>query len=204
MYWIIASFIMFAVFCIWSRIEVSIKMKQEDDTEKKFWKRELEANSVRRKPIDHLDYIKVPDNLPVDLLKDNDDVQAIIATINNLKDDKILNLTGYTNTDLKLEYGAPNITELSKYDQSYTLLVTSLQKWADILIDNGYQKEAIDIMEYLVSTKADIGKTYRLLAKFYKAQNMNEKFTNLIAVASSLKSLNGPNIVTWLKDYQSQ
>lgn len=204
MYWIIASFIMFAVFCIWSRIEVSIKMKQEDDTEKKFWKRELEANSVRRKPIDHLDYIKVPDNLPVDLLKDNDDVSSIIATINNLKDEKILNLTGYTNTDLKLEYGAPNITELSKYDQSYTLLVTSLQKWADILIDNNFEDEAINIMEYLVLTKADIGKTYRLLAKYYKTQNMNDKYANLIDVASSLKSLNGPNITSWLKEYQSQ
>lgn len=204
MYWIIASFIMFAVFCVWSRIEVSIKMKQENEREKNFWKRELDANSVRRKPIDHLDYIRIPDNLPVNLLNDNDDIKDIIDTVNRLKTEKILNLTGYTNTDLKLEYGAPNITELSKYDQSYTLLVTTLQKWADILLDNGYSTEAISIMEYLVSTKADIGRTYRLLAKHYKENGLMSEYDNLIAVAKELKSLNSNSITEWLKEFKDK
>ena len=37
-----------------------------------------------------------------------------------------MHLTGYTNTDLKLEYGAPNIKLLSAYDQRYTTLARTL------------------------------------------------------------------------------
>ena len=35
--------------------------------------------------------------------------------------------------DLKLEYGTANINDLSQYDQNYTLLVRTLQKWAEAL-----------------------------------------------------------------------
>ena len=203
MSWKAIFLLIFAVFCGWSYIECKIRARKEDEAEAAFWERENAANSVRRKPIDHLDYIKLPDNLPVDLLKDNIEMPGILSIIDNLKNSKILNLTGYTNTDLKLEYGAPNITELSKYDQNYTTLVTTFQKWADILLDTGYESEAISLMEFLVSTKADIGKTYRLLAKHYLTNGMNDKYDELLKSAGELKSLNTQYILKSIKELKN-
>ena len=102
MYWKIASLAIFAVFCGWTYIEVRIRASKEQKMEESFWERENEANNVRRKPIDHLDYIKVPENLPTHLLSDNIELPGILSTIEFLRKEKILNLTGYTNTELKL------------------------------------------------------------------------------------------------------
>lgn len=194
----------FAVFCLWTMVESKLSQRREERKEDAFWERENKANSVRRKPIDALDYIHIPDNLPTELLKDNIEIPEILATISRLRDKKILNLTGYTNTDLKLKYGAPNITELSAYDQNYTALVTTLQKWADLLTDSGYEKEAIDIMEFMVSTSVDIGKTYRLLAKFYLKNSQEEKYNNLLETARNLKSLNGPYILRSIEELKNE
>ena len=61
--------------------------------------------------------------------------------LRSLSTQKIVNLTGYTNTDLKLSYGTANITCLTEYDQNYTLLVSTLQKWAEVLYRGGAKKE---------------------------------------------------------------
>ncbi|MCR5310642.1 MAG: hypothetical protein K6E32_04405 [Lachnospiraceae bacterium] len=200
MYWKIATLLILFIFFLWCFVEVKIRTKKDDDIEEAFWERERKANMVRRKPIDHLDYIKVPSDLPVDLLPDNPEIPGIIETVERISGDKVLNLTGYTNTDLKLMYGAPNITELSLYDQNYTALVTTMQKWADILLDNDHEEEAVKIMEFLISTKADIGRTYRLLGKYYLAHGRNDAFDELKKTASELKSLNGPHILKSLEE----
>ena len=182
--------IIFAVFCAWVWYESHRTVRIAKEREEAFWERERKANETRRKPIDHLDYISIPSSLPYDIATDNDNIAACIRTIEGIKEDKVLNLTGYTNTDLKLEYGAPNITDLSRYDQNYTTLVTSMQKWADELITLGYEEEAVRIMEFMVSTKCDIGKTYRLLGKYYLQRNENDKFDNLISTIDEIKSIN--------------
>lgn len=199
MYWIFASLLIFAIFCLWHRIEVKLRVKKQEEIEAAFWQREAEANNVRRKPIDHLDYIQIPKDLHFDLLPDHVELPGIEKTVSDLREEKILNLTGYTNTDLKLKYGTANITELTKYDSNFTALVTTLQKWADILLDNEYEKEAMEIMEFLVSIEADIGKTYRLLGKYYLKTDL-EKYETLIQKADNLRSLNKPYIVQSIKD----
>lgn len=200
MYWKFASLLIFAIFCGWCFVEMKTKTRKEDKEEEKFWDRERAANATRRKPIDHLDYVKISDELPYECLPDNDSVKEILATIDRLKGEKILNLTGYTNTDLKLMYGAPNITELTLYDQNFTALVTSCQKWADILSDNNLTKEALTVMEYIVEIGGDIGKSYRLLAKEYRNNNDSEKYQWLLDRAEALKSLNKPYIVKAVKE----
>lgn len=203
MYWKIASLVIFALFCGWSCYEAKKHTRLEQKKEDEFWEREREANSVRRKPIDHLDYIKIPKELPVDLLKDNIEMPNILKTVESLRNDKILNLTGYSNTDLKLEYGAPNLTELSRYDSNFTALVTTFQKWADLLLNEDYEKEAVELMEYIVSVGGDIGKTYRLLGKYYLRNSMEDKFDELLKSADSLRSLNKPYILQSVKDLKA-
>lgn len=190
MYWKIASLLIIALFCAWVLYESRRTVRLKEKREAAFWERERIANTTRRKPIDHLDYITIPDDLPVNLHSDNDIIASCINIIDELRGDKILNLTGYSNTDLKLEFGAPNITELSRYDQNYTTLVTTLQKWADSLLSIGEKEEAIRILEFMASTKCDIKKTYNILADYYLEIGKPEKIRDLIDIVSETKSLN--------------
>ncbi|MCR5755637.1 MAG: hypothetical protein K6G30_12600 [Acetatifactor sp.] len=175
--------------------------RQKESLEKGFWARESMANSVRRKPIDRLDYINIPvEQLPMSLLADDPQIAECIEIIKNLSAKRILNLTGFTNTDLKLEYGAANITELSEYDQNYTLLVRTLQKWADALFEVEEKEAAVSLLEFAVSTHTDVSKTYDRLADYYLANGASDKIDHLIEVASTLRSSNKNVILRHLKE----
>ena len=186
---------MFAIFGAWTWYESKSRARKMQKKEDDFWERELLADSVRRKPIDGLKYVKIPDDLPTELLSDVPEMESILATIDGLRKDKILNLTGYTNTDLKMEYGAANLTDLSRFDGNFTTLITTFQKWADLLLDAGYEAEAVSLMEFIVDNGGDIGKTYRLLGRHYIDAGEPSKLDVLIERARKLKSLNTPYIV---------
>lgn len=163
--------------------------KTDADTVAHFWEREREANLTRRKPLDDLNYISLPlDTFPMTLLKEDEQVAECIETIRTLSAEKIVNFTGFTNTDLKLRYGAPNINLLTAYDQNYTLLVRTLQKWADLLYQNGYPQEARTLLEFAVSTGSDVSGTYRLLCRIYRESGCPEKIDGLSVIAGSLQS----------------
>lgn len=175
--------------------------KTERQKEQSFWERERRANSVRRKPLDNMEYITVPmDQFPTGLLTENPTVKECIETLEILSTQPIVNLTGYSNTDLKLEYGTANITVLMEYDQNYTLLVRTLQKWADILLENGYTKEAETLMEFSVSTRTDVSRTYYKLAEIYAARLETERVQALIETAGELRSSNKKAIVRTLQE----
>lgn len=175
--------------------------KKSASTEQNFWTRERQANSVRRKSLDNLNYIHIPlEQLPTDILPENDSAAECLRLIRELSSQKIVNLTGYTNTDLKLEYGTANLTFLSEYDQNYTLLVRTLQQWADILLDAGYVREAEALMEFALSTNTDISKTYYKLAEIYSARGENFQIEQLIEKARCLRSANKNTIVRTLQE----
>ncbi len=165
-----------------------IKALKEDA----FWAREHRANSVRRKSLDGLNYISIPlENFPTHVLQQDEVVSECIELLESLTSQKIVNLTGYSNTDLKLEYGTANITLLSEYDQNYTLLVRTLQKWADVLIETGYMEEASVLMEYAVSIGTDVSRTYYELAKYWDYQGEREQIRRLKKQAEAIRSSNG-------------
>lgn len=184
-------------------ISICIKRqeKQKKDNENLFWEREHQANFVRRKSLDGLNYISVPtEQFPTHLLSDDSTVKECIDIVNNLATQKILNLTGFTNTDLKLEYGTANITELTEYDQNYIVLVRTLQKWADALLAAGHRSEATVLMEYAVSTNTDVSRTYYCLADYWLSQGETAQVERLIGIAETLKSSNKNIIVRNLKE----
>lgn len=194
----LASFIIF-ILVLTHRIHR--QRNEEASNEKSFWERERAANSVRRKPLDNLEYIHIPtESLPMHLMEEDETVADCLNTINGLLEQKIVNFTGYTNTELKLEYGAANIDLLSDYDQNYTLLVTTLQKWADALWNADYKKEAVAVMEFALSTRTDISRTYYKLAEYYTANGQGEKIGMLINIAEKLRSANKNAIVRTLRE----
>lgn len=182
-------FASFIVFCIWLGYELhkrrTIEKKANDD----FWQREADANNTRRKPLDKLDYIQIPfDKLPVDTLPSDPVVTDCLNTLQELSSDPIVNLTGISNTDLKLQYGAPNIDLLSQYDQRYTILARTLQTWANTLYEKGYSDEARQILEFAIHTRTDISASYKLLAAIYQEKGTPELIKSLIPIAENLNS----------------
>ena len=111
----------------------------------------------------------------------------------------IVNLTGQSNTDLKLEYGTANITVLTEYDQNYTLLVSTLQQWADLLYNENHTNEVRQILEFAVSTRTDVSRTYDILSDIYIAIGQADKIADLIATAETLNSLNKEVILRHLQ-----
>lgn len=186
-------------------IVIAITLKKQKKSskamEQSFWAREREANSVRRKPLNSLNYIHIPlDKLPFDILTDDPNIAEYQTLIRDLSTQPIVNLTGYSNTDLKLEYGTANITVLSEYDQNYTVLVRTLQQWADILYDAGYVEEARVLMEFAVSTGTDISRTYYKLADIYTASGDIFQIEHLITQAENLRTSTKNTIVRTLRE----
>ena len=184
-------------------IAVSVRKNKQAqaDIEKDFWAKEKEANNTRRKSLDDLDYIRLPvDQFPMSLLGDVPKVEDYKQIILTLKDLPVVNFTGISNTELKLRYGAPNIDLLTQYDQNYTLLVRTLQQWAQELYDAGYIDEARQMLEFSVSTGTDISGTYRLLCRIYKEQNTPEKIGSLYPIAEVLNSAMQKSIVRILQE----
>ena len=177
----------FIVFIVWLSFTISRSRRAMEQQEKQFWYREKQANRTRRKSLDGLAYITIPlETLPLDACADRDDVRECVDIIHTLSAQTIVNLTGYTNTDLKLMYGAPNITALTQYDQNYTLLARTLQKWASLLHAQGMIPQARTILEFAVSTKTDVSGTYRMLAGIYKSSGEPEKINGLLESARAL------------------
>ncbi len=191
----------FIVFCLVIAYVTRKHRRMEENAIKDFWEREERANNTRKKPLEHLPYITIPfDSLPMETLKDNPDVAEYHALLSGLSSVKIVNLTGYTNTDLKLEYGTANITLLTEYDQNYTLLVRTLQDWAEVLYLSGYEDESRTILEFAVSTQTDVSHTYYLLADIYDRRGEASKKAALIEAAGSLRSSMKNAIVRTLQE----
>ncbi len=154
-----------------------------------FWEREHQANLTRKKDISNLDYIHVPVNTLPFPETDSEEIGDIQKHILNLASGKIVNFTGKSNTDLKLEYGAPNINLLMEYDKNYLELVRSLYRYGRLLYDKQLAEESRTILEYALSVKTDISANYTLLATIYKEKNDLEGINSVISAAEELTSM---------------
>lgn len=181
----IVSISLLMIFVLWLNYEIAKNNRLSNKGKDEFWKRESLANRTRKADITSLDYISIPyDKLP---MEDNPD-----QTINSYRDiilshsnKKILNLSGYSNTELKFKYGAPNINLLIEYDNNFVNLVAILHKWGERLYMKGYRKEALDVLEAALDCGTDVHKTFELLAKIYIEQGSHYKYNLLIESISS-------------------
>lgn len=180
-------FASFIILIIVIRHAIRRNRSLDDSYRSAFWERERLANETRKKPLDDLIYIK-PDisAFPLDVMADNEEIIGCRRTIEELKDEKIVNFTGITNTDLKLRYGVANLPLLTAYDDRFTLLVQTYEKWADKLWENGFTEEAIPILEEQVRIRADVSSVYKRLAAHYKEKGHPEKIAHLKDVAGTL------------------
>lgn len=195
-------FASFIIFLVWLSYEISKSRRLGEKAQDAYWERENAANNTRRKPLDGLNYITIPfDSLPMETMKEDEKVMEFHKTLHYLADSPIVNFTGFSNTDLKLEYGAPNIDLLMRYDQSYTTLARTLHQWAEKLYQAGYIPEAKQILEFSISTDTDVSGSYRLLADIYSKEGEHGKIKELMNRARNLKSASSNIIVRILQEF---
>lgn len=194
-------FASFIIFCIWLGYEIHKHRNMDAKASEAFWQKEAIANATRRKPLDDLEYIRIPfESLPMDTLADQPVVAECHETLKELSKEPVVNLTGISNTDLKLTYGAANIELLSQYDQRYTVLARTLQTWASALYEEGYANEAMTVLEFAIKTRTDVSASYKLLSFIYQEKSQPDKIRELIPVAENLNSPLKNNIVRALQN----
>lgn len=201
---LISFFVVFALCYIVAR-GISINNKAIAKNKKSFWNRELEANSVRRKDISNLNYVLFPSDMPLDALTAIGR-SDLVKEFEGFSNKKMLNLTGYSNTDLKLMYGPANLDELTMYDDNFTSFIRLLNNMANALLkaETADEESAKIILEYSISIDSDISATYTSLADIYAKSDDTDKLNELISKAENLSSLSGPVIVTKLNNIKLQ
>lgn len=191
--------IIIIAFCVVFKMIVNRNPKNDPDAE--FLELERKANLTPRKDISGLPYIKVPvSELPLEVPTDSEETKERQETIRSMADKQVLNLTGMTNTELKLEYGAPNINILSAADANYTRLVQAISFLASDYVDHQHITEARELLEYGVSIGTDSKRTYMLLASIYKEEGHPEKINDLIESAEKINSLLKDSIISSLQN----
>ena len=171
----------------------------QQDTEDAFWEREHQANLVRRKDISSLSYIIIPfEDFSIGVFQDTQ-LSELEQTLKSFSDKKILNLTGLSNTDLKMQYGPANLPALMEYDQNFTDLLHTLTQYIDRLIELEHLTEAVPVLEFCINIGSDISAHYLTLADYYKNTQQSEKIQNLCEKASALNSLTKASILSKLE-----
>ncbi|MCI8326407.1 MAG: hypothetical protein HFI37_01360 [Lachnospiraceae bacterium] len=197
MFPILTVFIIFLLYYAYKRNQLS---KQESEKDSSFWERENKANTTLRKDIEHLDYIQIPlDTFPMNRYpsKQRDELEKELTALSK---EKILNLTGISNTDLKLKYGVANLEQLSACDDNFARLVRLLTDYASTLIEDSHSDDAIPVLEFGVKIKSDVTSNYVMLAELYLEKGEAHRIRSLIETAGLLNSLSKNTIQKKLKD----
>ncbi len=124
-----------------------------------------------------------------------EELATVESELCKLADSRILNLTGISNTELRLTYGTANLELLTSYDQNFTVLIRTLQKWGTLLASAGRPNDAVTVLAYAVSVGSDIAGTYALLARLYKERGELSKIEELKVSAETLTTLMKPSIL---------
>ena len=123
--------------------------------------------------------------------------------INDLRNKTLVNLTGMTNTDLKLKYGILNFKKLSEYDDNFTKFVSMLPDYYNRLKEAGYESLANELLEFAVEQGADSKNVYSLLANAFISMSKADRLAELIEKAKQLNSLSRDGIVSMLESLQA-
>lgn len=191
MFPVLTLFLIFILYYAYRRSQIS---KIETEKETAFWNREQEANTTLKKDIEHLNYITIPlEDFPIGQYP-AEDLLEIESELTALAGEKILNLTGISNTDLKLQYGVANLEILSAYDENFTKLVRLLVDYAQILADDSHTEDAVRVLEFGVKIQSDVTQNYLLLAQLYQSRGESVRIRSLIEAAGLLNSLSKDTI----------
>lgn len=188
-------FTIFLIFVVVLNIALRRQSRSQEEVDKRFWDQELEANNTRKQDISGLDYLTIPvDKIPQNLGTESEKALLRLAS------EKMLNLTGQTNTDLKRKYGIANLEILSEYEANFTAYVSALSAYTAELIEDGQRDAARELLELAIAQRADSCTVYTRLARLYCEDGQAQKVQDLIDKAQTFDSISGRIIVGKLKE----
>lgn len=176
------------LFLILFKYRLNSIIRQERLQEEEYWRIEQAASLSANKSLEYLSFISIPLERFSFHSSDDTKLSQLEEEIKNLSKEKICNLSGISNTDLKLKYGAKNLGILSEYDQNYSDLVRTLAEWSTRLFELDYDDDAIAVAEYAIECNSDVSKTYTTLAKIYKKHGQLDKLYDLIPIVETLST----------------
>lgn len=197
-------FILAILLVLWIRYEKNKSDRAISQATEAFWEKESRANLTRKQDISGLSYLTVPlACLPLHEITDTETAE-LENKLRDLAAKKIVNFTGITNTELKLMYGAPNITLLMEFDQNYLELVRTLNRYGKLLYDHGERDAAKTVLEYGIEIGTDISANYTLLAEIYKEENNLSGIDSVIARAGTGNSLTKTSLLARLAQLKAE
>ncbi len=195
--------IIFVIFIAWTQYEMKKSSKAAAKKEEEFWAREEQANFAPKQDISDLPLLHFEESvipLPPDgAFTPEDDISTYIKELKSILREPMIDLSEYTNTDLKLAYGVANFTTLSGYDDNYNsflLLLTNLAR--------GYERrEMYDLSAAAYRSALECGSLkltdYTGLAKAYIGMDAPEKVTELIDEVEASENPHSGGIIEALK-----
>lgn len=179
-------FICFILFVIWFRVKMKRNNSVTDAQNAAFWERERNANFARSQDISTLSYLHVSENeLPFSSSTEDEQEAHLEKEVRECSKRKMINLSAYSNTDLKEKYGIANLEELSNCDQNFLLFIRSLSNWGSYLYKKEDFARAKQVMEYSLSIGSDISSVYTTLGHIYAVENNLSKINELIAAVEA-------------------
>ena len=149
----IPIFFLIIVFVIWLGYEVKKNTGQHIKESRAFWDREKESFLTPRKSTEDIHYIELTEDIIPPEILDAEAESAVRANelsaeLRTFIGKKIADLSEYTNTDLRIKYGAPNFNELWDADNNFARLVQIMPKLIEALLDSGMTSEASELMAF--------------------------------------------------------
>lgn len=195
----IPFFIIFVAFLIILSVQIHRTNRAQEEIERQFWEKENKANAVRKQDISGLDYLTLdPELIPGNL---NTPAEKALQSMVGVK---MLNLTAYTNTDLKMKYGAANLDALSQFEETYVAMISQIVIYSRQLTEAKDTDSARKLLEFAVRCKDDSHTIYLPLANMYKDAGDTAALDRLIESAETLQTIASPALVTELKEIRGR
>lgn len=175
-------FILFIIFIIWFQYEKRKNTKIVEQEERSFWLREEASNNARKKDISELPYITIPDNAFDDIFgaSSDDDILALEQSLRNMSHAKMIDLSEYSNTDLKIYFGVGNFGDLSSYDQNYQNFLNELTSYGKALLAHQHPHHALAAFSLCLTLGSDRSIDYISMGRCYRDLDRPEDIVELI------------------------
>lgn len=190
----------FMIIIIFLAIRYRSNQQHQDEMQEEFWSMEATANATPSVDLNNLTYITIPlDKFPLGFSKE-EEILSLEAQLKDLSTKPLLNLTGKTNTELKLTYGVPNLEKMAEIGENFDNLTIILRDYAKALLDHKMIAEAITVLEFGAGIGTDISQHYIMLGQCYITLGKTDKVQHLIDKISQSNLLLAPSIVRQLNE----
>ena len=169
----------FLLFLVLLAIRLNYLKAKRQQQEDEFLAKEREAKITPAKDISNLRYITIPiEKFPLNFSND-EKVIEIETQLKELSTHKLLNLSGVSNTDLKLTYGTSNFETMSQIGEDFDKACILLNSYAKALVEAGMENDAVNVLEFAIGIGTDISESYIMLSDCYKKRSQTEKLSFL-------------------------